>query len=106
MGGLTCGITNGSISGVMDSVDDVIAWLERSPSNIKFNDLCKVCDQYFGEARQKGTSHRVYKTPWLGDPRVNVQEKNGKAKGYQVRQVIKAIKRLGGQSGSEAGREE
>lgn len=51
MEGLTCGITNGSISGVMDSVDDVIAWLERSPSNIKFNDLCKVCDQYFGEAR-------------------------------------------------------
>ena len=46
-----------------------------------------------GEPRQKGTSHRVYKTPWQGDPRVNIQNKKGKAKPYQVKQVLLAIAR-------------
>jgi hypothetical protein len=68
--------------------------MKLNPANVRFSDLCKVCDFYFGEPRQKGTSHRIYKTPWLGDPRVNIQNSKGKAKAYQVRQVLRAIKRL------------
>jgi hypothetical protein len=41
-----------------------------------------------------GSSHRVYKTPWPGDPRVNIQNAKGKAKPYQVRQVLLAIEKL------------
>lgn len=85
----------------MDSIDEIIKELERSPSDIRFNRLCKICDYYFGEARQKGSSHRIYKTPWRGDPRVNIQEENGKAKAYQVRQVIKALKRLEMENGNQ-----
>ena len=37
----------------------------------------------------------MFKTPWPGDPRVNIQKsKNGKAKPYQVRQALKAIDKL------------
>ena len=61
--------------------------------------MVKVCDHYFGEPRQKGTSHRVYRTPWPGDPRVNIQNDKGMAKAYQVRQVIKAIDKLEAQNG-------
>ena len=68
--------------------------MERKPRDVRFSDLCKICNYYFGEARVKG-SHRIYKTPWQGDPRINIQEDNGKGKAYQVRQVLKAIKRLG-----------
>ncbi len=68
--------------------------MRKSPKNIRFRDLCKVCDYYFGEPRQKGSSHRVYKTPWPGDPRVNIQNHKGMAKAYQVRQVLKAIDKL------------
>lgn len=32
--------------------------------------------------------------PWQGDPRANIQSDKGKAKAYQVRQVLKAINRL------------
>lgn len=32
--------------------------------------------------------------PWPGDPRVNIQNSNGRAKAYQVRQVLEAIDRL------------
>jgi hypothetical protein len=78
----------------MESLEKIISGLEQNPGNVKYTTLCHICERFFGEARQKGTSHRVYKTPWKGDPRINIQEKNGKAKTYQVRQVIKALKRL------------
>ena len=67
--------------------------MERKPRDVRFSDLCKICNYYFGEARVKG-SHRIYKTPWLGDPRINIQDDDGKAKAYQVRQVLKAIDKL------------
>lgn len=75
----------------MTKIEDLIAAMEKNPSGIRFADLCKVCDHYFGEPRQVGSSHRVYKMPWVGDPRVNIQDDHGKAKPYQVRQVLKAI---------------
>ena len=34
------------------------------------------------------------KTPCLGDPRVNIQNDKGKAKPYQVKQVLEAVKKL------------
>jgi hypothetical protein len=73
---------------------DFLIELNRNPKGIKFADLCKICDFYFGEPRISGGSHRVYKTPWQGDPRVNIQNDNGMAKAYQVRQVLSAINRL------------
>jgi hypothetical protein len=74
--------------------EEIVAKMRRNPRGIRFRDLCKVCDFYFGQARQTGSSHRVYKTPWPGDPRVNIQNAGGMAKAYQVRQVLKAIDRL------------
>ena len=78
----------------MTRIADIVASMKRNPKGIRFRDLCKVCEHYFGEARQAGSSHRVYTTPWLGDPRVNIQNDKGTAKAYQVRQVLKAIERL------------
>ena len=78
----------------MANIQDILIQMRQTPKGIRFNDLCKVCDSYFGKARQSGSSHRVYKTPWQGDPRVNIQNSKGKAKPYQVRQVLQAIERL------------
>ncbi len=78
----------------MAKVASILTKMRHNPKGIGFQELCKVCDFYFGEARQSGSSHRIYKTPWQGDPRVNIQNDKGKAKAYQVRQVVKAIKRL------------
>jgi hypothetical protein len=78
----------------MAKVEEIVANMRRNPKGIRFRDLCKVCDFYFGEARQTGSSHRIYKTPWPGDPRVNIQNAGGMAKAYQVRQLLKAIDRL------------
>ncbi|HEY4177126.1 MAG TPA: hypothetical protein VGM90_09855 [Kofleriaceae bacterium] len=77
----------------MANVDDIINDM-RGGSEIHFNDLAKVCEHYFGIPRSTGTSHNVYKTPWPLDPRVNIQNDKGKAKPYQVRQVLAAIDKL------------
>ena len=77
----------------MSSAENTISEMRNNPKGVRFADLCRVCEKYFGRPRQKGTSHRIYRTPWLGDPRVNIQDDKGKAKVYQVRQVLKAIER-------------
>ena len=74
----------------------ILEAMRRSPTNIRFKDLLRVCVENFGEARQRGTSHAVFRTPWPGDPRVNIQNERGKAKTYQVRQVLAAIDKLKG----------
>ena len=78
----------------MKNIAQKLIFFKNNLKNVKFSELCNVCDFYFGEPHQSGSSHRVYKTPWKGDPRVNIQNSKGKAKAYQVRQVLKAIERL------------
>ena len=78
----------------MTKVEEIVAKMRRNPKGIRYRDLCKVCDFYFGNARQTGSSHRIYKTPWPGDPRVNIQNAGAMAKAYQVRQALRAIDRL------------
>ena len=85
----------------MAKINDIIVRMKQNPRDVRFSDLCKVCESYFGEARQGGSSHRVYKTHWQGDPRVNIQNHKGKAKAYQVKQVLRAIERLEVEHGSK-----
>ena len=79
----------------MSGTEKILEQMRKAPANVRFADLQKVCEAYFGKPRQSGSSHAVYKTPWQGDPRVNIQNDKGKAKAYQVRQVLLAIERLG-----------
>jgi hypothetical protein len=78
----------------VSSLQKALAKMRTSPHSVTFSELCHVCDHCFGQPRQAGSSHRVYRTPWQGDPRVSVQNSKGGAKFYQVRQVLKAIERL------------
>ncbi len=78
----------------MKNIHEKLKQFKNNPKDVKFVELCKVCEFYFGKPRQSGSSHRIYKTPWQGDPRVNIQNYKGKAKAYQVKQVLKAIERL------------
>ena len=64
-----------------------------NPKNVKFDDLIKICIKYFGTPRVSG-SHHIFKTPWKGDPRINIQKEGNKAKPYQVKLVLKALDKL------------
>lgn len=77
-------------------MDDLITEMTVNSKAVRFSDLEKVCEHCFGKSRQSGGSHKVYKMPWSGDPRVNIQNSAGKAKPYQVKQVLQAIGKLKG----------
>jgi hypothetical protein len=79
----------------MSTVEKILEQMRTEPANVRFSELQRVCEAYFGKPRQNGSSHAIYKTPWPGNPRVIIQNNKGKAKAYQVRQVILAIERLG-----------
>ena len=76
---------------LVPTIPKIVEAMRNRPRNVRYNDLLKVCEHYFGRPRSSATSHAVFKTPWPGDPRVNIQNDQGKAKEYQVRQVLAAI---------------
>jgi len=78
----------------MASSRKILDRMRREPTSIRFAELLKICEQYFGKPRQSASSHVIFKTPWPGDPRVNIQNDKGKAKAYQVRQVLLAIDKM------------
>jgi hypothetical protein len=70
-----------------------------NPKNVKFDDLIKICIKYFGNPRVSG-SHHIFKTPWKGDPRINIQKEGKMAKPYQVKLVLKALEKLKVENGN------
>ncbi len=77
----------------MPPVLKIIDAMKNNPRSVRYADRLKVCKHFFGVPRRSGTSHAVFRTPWPGDPRVNIQNDHGNAKEYQVRQVLAAIKK-------------
>jgi hypothetical protein len=75
----------------MASIVKIVEAMKGNPRNIRYADLYKVCESYFGKPRSSASSHAVFRTPWPLDPRVNIQSFSGMAKPYQVKQVLKAI---------------
>lgn len=79
---------------MVGKLDKIIAQIRKSNKNVPYADLRKVCDHYFERRPSSGGDPDTYKRPWAGDPKVNIQNRNGKAKPYQVTQVLKALDRL------------
>ncbi|MDR1188253.1 MAG: hypothetical protein LBK95_12500 [Bifidobacteriaceae bacterium] len=79
---------------MMVGIARLVERMRDNPRNVRFADLERACRACFGQPRRASGSHMVFKMPWAGDPRVNIQNDRGMAKAYQVRQVIAAIDRL------------
>jgi hypothetical protein len=61
---------------VVSDLTIILRQMEENPKGVRFAELRKICEYYFGK------------------PRVNIQNNKGKAKPYQVRQVLHAIQML------------
>ena len=77
------------------TIDEAVKELEASGKNTRFDRLVTICTEFFGKPRVKG-SHHLFTVKWQGDPRINLQSQKGKAKGYQVKDVIAALQKLRG----------
>lgn len=79
----------------MTGIEKILVKMKNEPANVRFFELKQVCTYFFNQPRSNGSSHMVFKTPWQGEPRINIQNDKGKAKAYQVKQVLAAIQKLG-----------
>lgn len=77
------------------NIERLLERMRTNPKDIAFSDALKVARFYFGEPRIRG-SHHFFPMPWQGDPLVNLQKCGGKAKPYQIKQLVSAIDRLEG----------
>jgi hypothetical protein len=91
-------LTNDSTYAIKNPMKDKN--LLENVQNVLFADLLKICKKYFGKPRIRG-SHYIFKTPWKGDPRINLQKVDKMAKSYQVRDVKKAIEKMEAQKNDE-----
>jgi hypothetical protein len=78
----------------MSKADKLLESLRNNPKDVRFSDACNVAESFFGKPRIVG-SHHVYAT--TTGHRINLQPgKDGKAKSYQVEQLLEAIDSIGG----------
>lgn len=77
----------------MGAIEKALEKMRAGKGPQSFEEVKKVCDHFFGAPRTRG-SHVVYRMPWQGDPRINIQNRHGEVTPYQVKQVLKAIERL------------
>lgn len=66
--------------------------LKKRPKNIRFEKLCTIAEAFGFRLRGGKGSHRIYVRDGV-DEILNFQNVGGKAKPYQVRQLIKIIEK-------------
>lgn len=64
--------------------------LKSNPKNVRSDDLCRVAEAFGFHFKGGKGSHRVYVQPGVATI-LNFQNVGGKAKPYQVRQLLKVI---------------
>lgn len=67
---------------------------KNSPNNFSFTEICQLAECYGYLFQRQSASHIIYEHPALSIEQnrlLNFQNFKGKAKPYQVRQILKAI---------------
>lgn len=79
----------------MSRIKKLIQKALNSPQNLTFQELCKLCESFGLVCRDITGSHHQYKR--MEKPRFTqtITNVDGKAKAYQVRQLMERIKRYG-----------
>ena len=82
----------------MARCDKLLEKAKNAPHNLRFEDLCKLAECYgWVAARHHRTSHRIYFNPNFPDrdaAMMNFQDRGGKAKPTQVKQLLDAIAQI------------
>ncbi len=94
-------LTYGSICGTMapklqrisvSKIDKLIQQALGAPQNLRFRELCTLCEYFGMELRKKKGSHRTYKRELAPVFTLSIQDDDGKAKPYQVRQLLDKVR--------------
>lgn len=75
---------------------DLLRRARTNPNGLRFAEACALAEAFgWTVARSAAGSHRIYKRAGVMGLVVLQEGKNGKAKAYQVRQIIRLIDELG-----------
>lgn len=76
-------------------MEKLIRAMRNNPSDVRFDDICKVAELIGFRLRGQAGSHRTFARE--GEPvLLNFQDVKGKAKPYQVRQLLDMVDKYGG----------
>jgi predicted RNA binding protein YcfA (HicA-like mRNA interferase family) len=75
---------------------DLLNEARANPAGLRFSEACALAEAFgWTLARSASGSHRIYKRPGTMALVVLQERGDGKAKAYQVRQIIRLIDELG-----------
>ena len=78
----------------MSKCDKLLEKAENSPNNFSFTEICQLAECYGFVFQRQSASHVIYEHPNLRIEQnrlMNFQNFKGKAKLYQVKQLLRAI---------------
>jgi hypothetical protein len=67
----------------------------ETPQNLLFREFCSLCTYFGMEKRGQSGSHVIYKRKATPKFALSLQDDDGKAKPYQVREFLEKIEELG-----------
>lgn len=79
----------------MGQSDKLIQRAITSPQNLRFDELCTLCELFGMEKRRGKGSHVIYKYKGSKSYTLPIQNNQGKAVVYQVRQLLTWAKEIG-----------
>ncbi len=78
----------------MSKCDKLLEKAKNSPNNFSFIEICQLAECYDFQFQRQSSSHMIYEHSTLKIEQnrfLNFQNFKGKAKPYQVKQLLKAI---------------
>ncbi len=79
----------------MAKIEKLVNKALTDPQNLLFTEFCKLCE-FFGMKRRRSKSgHIIYKRKKSPKFTLSIQDDDGKAKPYQVKQLIEKVRELG-----------
>ena len=95
---LLCGTAFGTIredSGWVKRCEKLVRKARGSPGGLRFAEACRLARCLgFEQVRRTAGSHRVFKKPGVRGL-INLQDRDGRAIAYQVRQILSLAEELG-----------
>lgn len=76
----------------MGKIEKLIQKAFNSPQNLRFTELQKLCCYFGMELRNSEGSHFVYRRKKPPIFTISIQDDNGKAKEYQVNQLLDKVR--------------
>jgi hypothetical protein len=79
----------------LSRTEKLIEKAQTNPKNLRFSELCLICKHFGMESRKSGSSHVCYKRSISPRFTVTIQNVNGMAKPYQVKQLLGQLEKYG-----------